>query len=309
MSKVVIIGSGLIGRAWAIVFARAGWQTILYDSDPSSMTMALDDIRSRARELQEIGLVKNADDVVARISTEEKLENALIGADYVQENGPEDTKIKIEIFSRLDDICDADTILASSSSGIPASRFTQDISGRHRCLIAHPVNPPYLVPLVEIVPAPWTENKTIEKCNEIMKEIGQTPVVVKGEIPGFILNRLQGALLSEALRLVNAGFASPTDIDKTVSEGLGLRWSFIGPFETIDLNAPGGLKDYCDRYGAMYESMPDDLKDVNAWAVDTINAIDHERRATLPMIQHGERQAWRDKRLMALILHKSQQKE
>ena len=139
--------------------------------------------------------------------------------------------------------------VASSSSGIPASAFTEGLEIGPRCLIAHPINPPYVIPLVEIVPAPWTEEETVTRCWSLMEAAGMEPVRLTREIDGFIANRLQAALLWEAFRLLEGGYATAKDIDTTISAGLGRRWSFIGPFETIDLNAPGGLADFCARLG------------------------------------------------------------
>ena len=128
---------------------------------------------------------------------------------------------------------------ASSTSAIVASRFTENLEGRARCLVAHPVNPPHLVPIVELVGAPWTAPE-IDRARQGDLRVGQAGADRGArEIEGFILNRLQGALLAEAFRLVGEGYVSPQDLDKTIKDGLGLRWSFMGPFETIELNAPG----------------------------------------------------------------------
>ena len=129
------------------------------------------------------------------------------------------------------------------------------LPGRARCLIGHPVNPPHLVPLVELCGAPWTSPEAIDRARNIYREIGQVPVTINREINGFVLNRLQGALLAEAFRLVGEGYISADDLDHTVKDGLGLRWSFLGPFETIELNAPGGIPDYCARYTGFYKEL------------------------------------------------------
>ena len=172
------------------------------------------------------------------------------GTELVIESGPERVEVKIDLFARLDAAAPAGAILASSSSAIVASRFTEKLKGRHRCLVAHPVNPPHVVPIVELSGAPWTSPETVERARAIYGSVGQVPIVVKKEIDGFILNRMQAVLLSEAMRLVGEGYVSAEDLDKTIRDGLGLRWSFMGPFETIELNAPGGIPDYCARFGA-----------------------------------------------------------
>ena len=137
-----------------------------------------------------------------------------------------------------------------------------------------------------------------------MTQIGQVPIVVKRELEGFILNRLQGALLSEALRLVGEGYVSPQDLDKTVQDGLGLRWSFIGPFATIELNAPGGVADYCARYAGFYRSLAADPPSAAIWDAANVQKIASQLEPPPPRAERDARMRWRDKRLLALRRHK-----
>ncbi|HEU0228970.1 MAG TPA: 3-hydroxyacyl-CoA dehydrogenase [Burkholderiaceae bacterium] len=304
--NIAIIGSGLIGQAWAIVFARAGCQVRLWDGDSAALNRAVELIARQARELQKQRLLDDADALTTRVQACDDLGAALKGAAYAQENLPETLSIKKDIFKRLDTLAAPDTVLASSTSSIPASAFTEDLPGRGRCLVAHPVNPPYLVPVVELCGAPWTDAGAVETARAIMQTVGQKPVVVRRELEGFILNRLQGALLREAFRLVQNGYVSVEDLDATVKDGLGLRWSFMGPFETIDLNAPNGLADYCGRYGGMYESIAKEQTDTDAWPAGLINEIEQQRRALLPGSGLLDRRQWRDQRLMALLRHKKE---
>jgi L-gulonate 3-dehydrogenase len=307
MTTVAVIGAGLIGRAWSIVFARAGFQVRLWDQFPSQMTQALAFVADRLPELRAAGLM--ADEpatVLARIEPVQSLWEAVKGVEYIQENGPERVDVKKPLFAELERAAAPDAIIASSSSGIPASAFTEELKTRHRCLIAHPVNPPYLVPLVEICPAPWTDAAAVEKTRAIMVKAGQVPATVKKEIDGFALNRLQGALLAEAFRLVADNVISPADLDALVKHGLGLRWSFMGPLETIDLNAPGGLADYCDRYGPLYRLMQEQMKPLE-WTPELVGRLHAARRAELPTNMQPVRQEWRDRRLMALLAHKATQ--
>jgi 3-hydroxyacyl-CoA dehydrogenase len=215
---------------------------------------------------------------------------------------------KKEIFAELDRLAAADTILASSTSGIPASSFTADLPGRGRCLVGHPINPPSLVPLVELVPAPWTEQSAMDKARALYEGAGQVPITVNREIQGFIVNRLQGALLAEAFRLVEDGYISSADVDKAVKDGLGLRWAFMGPFETIDLNAPGGIRDYCARYGPLYLDIATQAQP-RAWEQPLVDKLEAERQQELPPAERAARQRWRDERLMKLVVHKRQMKE
>ncbi|MET1081554.1 MAG: 3-hydroxyacyl-CoA dehydrogenase, partial [Burkholderiales bacterium] len=265
MASVAIIGAGLIGRSWAIVFARGGWQVRVTDPDPQTLENASRLIREGLEELAVHGLVTDPALAAERVAIVQSLADAVSGVDVVQENGPELVDTKRAIFAELDRLCPEHAILASSTSAIVASRFTEELPGRARCLVAHPVNPPHLLPLVELCAAPWTAPETIEGARRIYESIEQVPITVKREVEGFVLNRLQGALLAEAFRLVGEGVVSPQDLDKTLKDGLGLRWSFIGPFETIELNAPGGIADYCKRYTRFYRSLSADPAKPDVW--------------------------------------------
>jgi len=309
MSKVAVVGAGLIGRSWSIVFARAGFAVSLWDPVPQAGPAALAYIAERLPELREAGLLDEPPEtVLARIHPAPTLAEAVADAEHVQENGPERIPEKHAIFAELDRTASPHTVFASSSSGIPASAFTEELAGRGRCLIAHPVNPPYLVPIVEICPAPWTGSDVVERTRSLMRRAGQVPATIAREVQGFALNRLQGALLAEAFRLVADGVITPADLDATVKHGLGLRWSFMGPFETIDLNAPGGLVDYCERYGPLFADMQKQMKP-RKWTPKLIAALEEARREELPRNLHGVRQEWRDRQLMALLAHKKSQPE
>jgi 3-hydroxyacyl-CoA dehydrogenase len=301
---IAVVGAGLIGRAWAIVFARAGHPVTLWDGIPGVVPDALTMIQERLHDLAQVGLAVDPEAAFARVRPVETLAEALAGAAYVQENLPESVETKQTIFAEMDALTPRETILASSTSAIPASAFTEELPGRERCLVAHPANPPYLIPMVELCGAPWTDPQVIDRARVLMASAGQAPVTVKREIRGFILNRIQGALLAEAFRLVQEGYVSPEDLDTTVSQGLGLRWSFLGPFETIDLNAPGGVGDYCERYGPFYAELRADPPSPEPWPAELVAELEAARRAAVPAEQRKEREAWRDRRLMALAAHK-----
>lgn len=307
MTKVAVIGAGLIGRAWSIVFARAGFDVALWDPFRQQVAAAQDFIAERLPELRDAGLLDEDPAAVgARIRCAPSLENAVRDVEHVQENGPERVADKQKLFAELDVAARADAVLASSTSGIPASAFTEGLSGRGRCLVAHPVNPPYLVPLVELCPAPWTDPEAVARTRALMTRAGQVPATVAREMEGFALNRLQGALLAEAFRLIDDEVISPADLDALVKHGLGLRWSFMGPLETIDLNAPGGLADYCERYGPLYALMQRQMKP-RKWPPELVTRLQAARRAELPANLLPVRQEWRDRRLMALLAHKKAQ--
>jgi 3-hydroxyacyl-CoA dehydrogenase len=307
MTKVAVIGAGLIGRAWSIVFARAGFDVALWDPFPQQIAAAQEFIAERLPELRDAGLLDEDPAAVgARIRPAPNLANAVRDVEHVQENGPERVADKQKLFAELDVAARADAVLASSTSGIPASAFTEGLSGRARCLVAHPVNPPYLIPLVELCPAPWTDPDVVARTRALMTRSGQVPATVAREMEGFALNRLQGALLAEAFRLIDDGVISPADLDALVKHGLGLRWSFMGPLETIDLNAPGGIADYCERYGPLYALMQQQMKP-RKWPPELITRLQAARRTELPANMLAVRQEWRDRRLMALLAHKKAQ--
>ena len=302
--SAAIVGAGLIGRAWAIVFARAGWRVRLCDSVPAQLDVAQEHIAASLAEQQAAGLVADASGALGRIAVAARIEDAVAGVDWVQENLPERIEVKRDVFRALDAAAPVAAILASSSSAIPASQFTAELAGRARCIVAHPVNPPHLVPVVELCGAPWTAPATVERARVVMSEVGQEPILVRRELDGFILNRLQGALLSEAMRLVGEGYVSPQDLDKTIAHGLGLRWSLMGPFATIELNAPAGVADYCARYGGFYRRLAADPPSPDVWQGEPAARVVAALGATPSPAELDRRTKRRDRRLLALARHK-----
>jgi len=306
MDKIALVGAGLIGQAWAIVFARAGYEVALFDPAPQALEPARAQIGARLADLVRFGLIDDAEAVLRRVSVTGALDEAVNGAVHVQENAPERVEVKREVYAELDRLVAPGTVLASSTSGIPASAFTDHLTGKQRCLVAHPINPPYLVPLVELCPAPWTEPAVVDRTYALMKSAGQSPIRVKKELKGFIANPMQGALIGAALKLVEDGYASAEDVDIAIRDGIGLRWSFMGPFETIDLNAPGGIADYLRRYGPLYAAIEQDQARPTGWADEAlIGRVEAERREVLGEDELKARSEWRDRRLMALAAHKA----
>lgn len=306
MARVAVVGSGLIGRAWAITFARAEHDVALWDQDRHAPERAIEFIATVTPDLAANDLLRGASPqaVLKRVRVERTLAAALADADHVQENAPERLDVKKALFADLDRLTPQDAVVASSSSAILPSLFTEHLRYRHRCLVIHPINPPYLIPAAEVVPAPWTSPEIVQRARNFLVAAGQAPIVLKRELDGFIMNRMQGALLEEAFRLVADGFANTEDIDVGIREGLALRWSFMGPFETIDLNAPGGVRDYVERYQGMYSNLFAQTQRRVDWAGPVLMQIERERRAALPADKLAERQGWRDRRLMALAAHK-----
>lgn len=298
IQRTAVIGAGLVGAGWAIVFARAGLPVRIYDEQATVRRSVQSSIRSSLEEMKRCRLIDDVDATLACVEVADSLEEAVATADYIQESVFERVDVKRAISGAICSAMRADAIVGSSSSGMPVSAFTHDLPLRSRFIVAHPVNPPHLIPLVELVPAPWTDPSIPPKLRKFMERVGQKPILVNREIEGFVLNRLQGALLNEAWALFDAGIASAADIDRTVSEGLGMRWSFMGPFETIDLNAPGGVEDYARRLGPLYHKIALDRCNPEPWADALVARVAAERRQALPLESLSARLEWRDRRLM-----------
>ncbi|MGA2794070.1 MAG: 3-hydroxyacyl-CoA dehydrogenase, partial [Roseiarcus sp.] len=278
MAKTAIVGTGFIGRAWAISFARAGHEIALWDAVAAASAAALAYIEELLPDLHRHDLLNGSTpaEIRGRIHVAATLEQALDGAEHVQENTPEDLAVKRAIFARLDAAAGPKTVLASSTSAILPSKFSEALAGRARCLVVHPINPPYLIPAVEVVPAPWTDPAVVERTAALLRAAGHAPIVMKREIDGFVMNRMQGALLEEAFRLVAEGYASAEDVDVGIREGLALRWSFMGPFETIDLNAPAGVRDYAKRYQSIYATIFPTVQWRADWTGPVLDTIEAE---------------------------------
>ncbi|XP_006004077.1 lambda-crystallin homolog isoform X2 [Latimeria chalumnae] len=247
---VLIIGSGLIGRSWAMVFASGGYKVKLYDVLQQQVTIALEEIRKQLMELKESGMLRgssNVEEQMALISGCNDLKEAVEGALFIQ------------------------------------------------------VNPPYYVRLVELVPHPETDSITMEKVYRIMKEVGQSPVKLNKEIDGFVLNRIQYAIISEAWRLISDGVVSPRDVDLVMSEGLGMRYAFLGPMETMHLNAEG-FKSYCEQYGEGMKRVLKTFGPLPEFSGEDMEKINQEMcEATSADPEHlSARRQWRDSCLARL---------
>jgi len=297
--KISVVGAGSMGVAWAIVFARAGLEVKVFDPVPDRLPDAQAEFKAIARELEARGLVDNSShSLESLVGWHDKIEIALADSSYCQECAPENESVKKEIFSRALKILPENAVIASSSSAIPISRLTSDLDGRERTLVVHPLNPPFLLDVVEVVCADYTSAETRNTARSLLAAAGMTPVVLNREIEGFLFNRLQGAILREAYCLVRDGIVDVADVDRAVSEGLGVRWSILGPFETVDLNTRGGIRKHAERLGPAYARMGAERGQQDEWTKDLVDKVDSQRRALLPLDQWQSRVSWRDRRLM-----------
>jgi len=304
---VAVVGCGLIGRAWAMVFARGGWRARLWDPAPGVAEAAVALCAEGLADLAAAGLCDDPAAASARITAAPTLEAALDGAGFVQESGPERLDAKRALFATLDAAAAPGVVLASSTSGLRCSLWSEALPGRDRCLVGHPVNPPHLAPMVEVSGAPWTAPAAVERARAVYAGVGQVPVLLRREVEGFVLNRLQSALLAEAFRLVADGVVSPEDLDHTVKNGLGLRWAFMGPFETIEMNAPGGIPDYVERFtvpGGFLLTVPNDPAGPEVFGAEALARVTAQWR---PAADIAGKTRWRDRRLAALRAHLLQQ--
>ena len=281
MKNIGVIGGGLIGASWAAIFSKSGFNVFVYDPFSDVFDTYKSRVTSFLEELKSIDETINVEESLNRIRANVTIEDLCSNVEYIQESAPEILSVKQELFAKLDNLAPEEVVIGSSSSAMPISSITQNLKGQHRCIITHPANPPHLIPCVEICPGANTSDKTIEKTKEIFTASGASIVNVKKEIDGFILNRLQGALLNEAMRLYSDGYASSDEIDATIRDGLGLRWAFMGPFETIDLNAPGGIKDYISRYGPIFVEMAKNQTKIPDWSEEAGEKLELERRKIL----------------------------
>lgn len=307
---VAVIGGGSIGVAFAIVFGSAGRQVRLFEPDETRRATVPALLRARLADFQSYGLLDEAPDTIAqRVTLADNLAQTVEDVAYVQECAPEDLALKNQLFVELDRLAPPQAVLASASSFIPASAFASDLAGRHRILVTHPGNPPFLIRVIEIVPAPFTNAASVQAATSMLQSCGMEPVLVHKEIEGFVFNRLQGALLREAYCLVRDGVVSVDDVDRIVRDGLGLRWSVIGPFETADLNTQGGIAAHAEKMGPSYARMGAERGQHDPWPPELVAKVTAERRAKLPLERWVDRVAWRDRRLMSLVRHRRSERE
>jgi 3-hydroxyacyl-CoA dehydrogenase len=268
---------------------------------PDVLATAPAAVRERLERLAACGLLtEGVDEVAGRLTFVGDLGAAVADVFYVQECIAESLQAKRELVGRLADLLDPSTIVASSSSAIPMSAVAGGLPGRERCLVAHPANPPYLLPVVEVVPAPFTSARAVEAALHLLRHSGMRPVVLKSEVEGFVMNRLQGALLREAYCLVRDGIVSVDDLDAVVRDGIGRRWAFSGPFETADLNTVGGVRAHAERLGQAYWRMGAERGQDDPWTDDLVDEVTAQRRELMPLADWHSRTMWREERLMDL---------
>ncbi|MEM1629255.1 MAG: 3-hydroxyacyl-CoA dehydrogenase family protein [Saccharolobus sp.] len=254
--KVSVIGAGVIGAGWATLLSTKGYKTFLYTEKKETLEKGLEKIRGYLNVLKEVGILNNPiDEYMKNITPTTELNEAINDTDFVIEAIIEDYEAKKKLFNQLDNKLSKDVIIASSTSGLLMTEIQKAmLKYPERGVIAHPWNPPHLLPLVEIVPGEKTSKETLDQTKSFMESLDRVVVVLKKEVPGFIGNRLAFALFREAVNLVDEGVATVEDIDKVMTSAIGLRWAFMGPFLTYHLGGgEGGIEYFFSKgfgYGA-----------------------------------------------------------
>jgi len=246
--RIAMVGTGLIGASWSALYLAQGLQVVATDPAPGAEGRLREFVASAWAPLERLGLSAGASQ--ANLSFTSDLAEALANADFVQENGPERVDFKVKLYGQMDELLPPEVIIASSSSGIPMSQI-QPGAARHpeRCLIAHPFNPPHLIPLVELVGGAKTSEETIRRADEFYTSIGRKTVRVLKEMPGHVANRLQSALAREVYYLVAEGVVSAAGVDTALSWGPGLRWGVMGNMMLNHLGGgPGGIEHFFEQF-------------------------------------------------------------
>jgi 3-hydroxybutyryl-CoA dehydrogenase len=235
--RIAIIGAGLMGHGIAQIFAVHGFPVSLLDVNDEVLAKATENVRTNLTLLAKNGIGKSEDieGAVGRITTTRDLREAVSGARFVVEAIAEQLELKQKLFQEMDEICPQDAILATNTSVISITEIAAKAKGRKRIVGTHFWNPPYLIPLVEVVPGDDTSPQTVDATYDLFKSVGKHPVKVKKDVPGFVGNRLQHALWREAISIVDQGIADPATVDEVIRNSFGIRLPVLGPLETADM--------------------------------------------------------------------------
>jgi L-gulonate 3-dehydrogenase len=301
IERVAIVGSGVIGFSWAHVYSRNGLETRLYDPDRAAAETARENVVEALGLFCELGVFDDEakNDAAARLRVCERLEDAVSGVQWVHESAPEDLALKQSLFEQLDSLTPPETILASNVSSLSMTDVSERTSHPERCVVVRPTNPPHIIPYCEIIAGEKTAADVVARAREFMLRVGQSPAVVNKDIPGFVLNRLQFALVQEAIWLMREGVASLADIDRCLTDGLGMRWAFTGPFLAEELNSANieeGYRKYAESISRLWAS----LEHIPALEERDIVAARDGVAEVLAGRSHDEVLDWRDRMILTL---------
>jgi ketoreductase RED1 len=246
--SAAVIGAGVIGLSWTTLFAAHGLRVKVTDPRSDLEAAVGDTVRHFAATLP--GGPRDADALLRRVELSPGPEEAVDGVDYVQENGPENLDFKRDLFARIEHAAPPEALLLSSTSGLMPTDIGRDMAAPGRVIVGHPFNPPHVLPLVEVVPGQQADPALTEAAVTFYRALGKEPVVLHREIGGFVANRLQSALFRESVNLVEEGVVTPEELDKVVTESIGVRWATAGPFESYHLGGgPAGIRHLLTHLG------------------------------------------------------------
>ena len=246
---VAAVGAGVIGAGWIAAFLGSGRSVRLYDPAEGAEERTRAHVFGAWPQMAELGLARDGDDWGPRLTVHAQLEDALAGADFVQESTPEQTDIKRALFADLDRLLPSDVLVGSSTSSLPITELQSGLATAHRFILGHPFNPVHLVPLVEVGGGEETAPEATDTAFALYKALGKQPIRLRREIFGHIGNRLTSAMFREAVRLVAEGYASIADIDKAIAHGPALKWAIQGQFATFHTTGgAGGFADFLSKY-------------------------------------------------------------
>jgi 3-hydroxyacyl-CoA dehydrogenase len=304
IQRVGCVGAGLIGQGWATIFSSRGLEVILQDKSREILSESIRHIRANLGFLETHNLLPMGDveGALKRIRTTIHIADAVGHVDYVQESVPDHYDIKRQVFKEMDAAAPRHTILASSASGLLMTEIQRVTTRPERCVLVHPVLPAYLIPAVEIAGGEQTSRETVKTAREFMERMGKSPVVLNREVPGYIVNRLQAALLREAIDLVDKGIASPEEVDKAFCKGAGLRDPLIGPFLRMHL-AGNGIEGFIEHFAQSYRYRWETMETWTSIPSSAIKAVvDGTKEMEVVRTKSlGEIRTWRDEMLVKLL--------
>jgi 3-hydroxypropionate dehydrogenase (NADP+) len=302
--RIACVGAGLIGQGWATLFSSKGYQVILQDISKTALEDSLRAINKNLMFLEAKTILKPGEAAAAikRIKTNTDISESVDSADYVQEAVFDDLQLKSRVFKEIDMAVPDHAIIASSSSGLVMTEIQKATTRPERCVLVHPLLPVYLIPVVEIVGGEQTSPKTVKSSAELMRRLGKIPILLQKEVPGYIVNRLQAALLREAIDLVHKGVASAEDVDNAFCNGVGLRDPFIGPLLRAHL-AGNGIERFLENYKQSYENR---WRSMDTWESIPPLAVDAVIKGVrnMEMVREkplDELKNWRDDMLVNLL--------
>ncbi len=300
MQEIGILGAGLIGASWATYFAAQGLRVRIFDVKTETKENALEIAGNNLQRLVDLKMLTPEAAISSQqnLQVVESVKTLLTDVDYVQESVIEDYAVKADVYREFEEYAPETAILASSSSGLLMTRMQSVLKHPARALIAHPFNPPHLIPLVELVPGELTTVDTVEIVKAFFLKLGKHPVVLNKEVPGHIANRLAAAIWRESLALLDAGVASVEDIDAALCKGPGLRWSMMGQHLIYELGGgEGGYQKFIDTIGASFEEYWKDMQDWTTIPESAKQKAVAGAQAYLEQKSRSEWTAWRDQKL------------